>query len=62
MLPMVKVSTLFHRVDGFEASILSTNDPELLDQEHEDKYLRKLLEPLVFDPGDEIVRKVLLQI
>ena len=56
---MVKVSTLFHRVDGFDESDLSTKTPSLLDQDFADNFLDKLLEPLVFDPGDELVQKVL---
>jgi hypothetical protein len=59
---MVKVSTLFHRVDGFDETSLPTEDPELLDQEYADKYLNNLLKTLVFDPGDELVQKVLKQI
>ena len=59
---MVKVSTLFHRVDGFDESSLSTEDPELLDQDYADKYLNDLLKPLIFDPGDELVRIVLQEI
>ena len=56
---MVKVSTLFHWVDGFDESDLSAKNPSLLDQDFADNFLNKLLEPLVFDPGDELVLKVL---
>ena len=59
---MVKVSTLFHWVDGFDESDLSTKTPSLLDQDFADNFLDKLLEPLVFDPGDELVLKVLQKI
>ncbi len=59
---MVKVSTLFHRVDGFDESNVSTDNPELLDQELEDNFLNKLLEPLVIDPGDRLVQSVLRKI
>jgi hypothetical protein len=59
---MVKVSTLYHRVDGFDGSNVSSDNPGLLDQDYEDKYLNDLLKPLVFDPGDELVQKVLLKI
>ena len=59
---MVKVSTLFHRVDGFDEISLPTEDPELLDQEYADKYLNSILKSLVIDPGDELVRKVLQKI
>lgn len=56
---MVKVSTLFHRVDGFDLSDLSAKNPDILDQNIEDCFLENLLEPLVFDPGDELVQKIL---
>lgn len=56
---MVKVSTLIHWVDGFDESDLSTENPSLLDQDFADNFLDKLLEPLVFDPGEELVLKVL---
>lgn len=59
---MVKVSTLFHRVDGFDESNVSTNYPDLLDQDFEDYFLDKLLAPLVFDPGDKLVQSVLRKI
>ena len=59
---MVKVSTLFHRVDGFDDNELSDRSPVLLDQNKEDTYLNNLLKPLVFDPGDALVQKVLNKI
>jgi len=52
---MVKVSTLFHRVDGFIESDDSSDLPALLDQDKEDNFLQTLLEPLIFDPGDKLV-------
>jgi hypothetical protein len=59
---MVKISTLFHRVDGFDESNVSTDHPDLLDQDFEDYFLDKLLTPLVFDPGDKLVQSVLRKI
>ncbi len=59
---MVKVSTLFHRVDGFEKKALSKNIRELPDQDIETQFLNKLLEPLLFDPGDELVQRTLRNI
>jgi len=59
---MVKVSTLFHRVDGFEETNRTTNTLELQDPNIESQFLRKLLEPLLFDPGDELVQRVLHEI
>lgn len=59
---MVKISTLFHRVDGFDESNVSTDYPDLLDQDFEDYFLDKLLTPLVFDPGDKLVQSVLRKI
>ena len=56
---MVKVSTLFHRVDGFDESNISSDYPDLLDQDFEDYFLDKLLTPLVFDPGDKLVQNIL---
>ena len=56
---MVKVSTLFHRVDGFDESDESTDLPALLDQNKEDSFLQSLLEPLIFDPGDKLVQTIL---
>ena len=59
---MVKVSTLFHRVDGFDELNIPNQNPDLLDQDFEDKFLKKLLKPLVFDPGDKLVQSVLRKI
>ena len=56
---MVKVSTLFHRVDGFEESDESPAFPVLLDYENEDKFLKDLLEPLRFNPGENLVQTIL---
>ena len=56
---MVKVSTLYHRVDDFNNNNQSIDLPVFLDQEEADTYLNNLLKPLVFDPDDEIVQKVL---
>lgn len=56
---MVKVSTLFHRVDGFDFSDESPAFPVFLDQDYEDKFLNNLLEPLRFDPGDNLVQTIL---
>ncbi len=56
---MVKVSTLYHRVDEFDDNKKSTDLPVLLDQEEADTYLNQILKPLVFDPGNELIQKVL---
>ena len=55
---MVKVSTLIHRVDGFDED-KSDNPRELPDQHIETRFLDELLEPLLFDPGDELVQQLL---
>ena len=55
---MVKVSTLFHRVDGFDKT-KSDNPGENPDQHIETRFLNELLEPLLFDPGDELVQQLL---
>ena len=59
---MVKVSTLFVRVDDFENSDDSNHLPDLLDQTLEDRFLEQLLKPLVYDPGEELVLRVLQKI
>ena len=59
---MVKVSTLYYRVDGFDESSVSDDSPDLLDQELEDNFLNSLLSPLLFDPGDKLVQSVLRKI
>ncbi len=59
---MVKVSTLFVRVDEFERKDHSNHLPDLLDQELEDYFLEQLLKPLVYDPGEELVLRVLQKI
>jgi len=60
---MVKVSTLIHRVDGFDAEDQSNKTRELPDQNiEEEKFIRDLLEPLLFDPGDELVQRLLQKI
>ncbi|MFH0755853.1 MAG: hypothetical protein V2B15_01025 [Bacteroidota bacterium] len=59
---MVKISTLFHRVDGFDKKNLSDHIRELPDQDIETEFLSRLLEPLLFDPGDELVQRLLRNI
>lgn len=56
---MVKISTLFHRVDGFDETNTSSETRDLSDQLNDDQFLKDLLEPLMFDPGDEIVQAIL---
>jgi hypothetical protein len=55
---MVKVSTLIHRVDGFN-DYESFNTRELPEQQIETRFLNELLEPLQFDPGDDLVQRLL---
>ena len=59
---MVKVSTLFHRVDGFDEEDTSSDNPESLDQDFGDQFLQKLMEPLSFDPGEQLVKTILQKI
>lgn len=59
---MVKVSTLFLRVDDFDESNLSSQIPEVLDQDLEEIFLNQLLKPLVYDPGDELVQNILKKV
>lgn len=56
---MVKISTLFHRVDGFDEKNTSDETRELSDQLADYQFLTELLEPLLFDPGDELVQRIL---
>ena len=59
---MVKVSTLFHRVDGFNEFNQTSHIPDILDQDFEDNFLNELLKPLVFDPGDKLVQELLQKV
>ena len=59
---MVKISTLFHRVDGFDESGTSFNGTDTMDQVLGDNFLEELLGPLEIDPGDKLVSSILNQI
>ena len=59
---MVKVSTLFHRVDGFNETDQISHIPDILDQDFEDNFLQKLLEQMLYDPGDKLVQTILNKI
>ncbi len=59
---MVKVSTLFHRVDGFDESGTSFNVTDTMDQVLGDNFLEEVLGPLEVDPGDKLVNSILTQI
>lgn len=60
---MVKVSTLFHRVDGFdETDVPLDAPPEILDLEAEERFLAQLMKPLLVDPGDRLVQEILQKI
>jgi len=59
---MVKVSTLFHRVDGFNEIDQTSHIPDILDQDLEDDFLHNLLGPLLYDPGDKLVQTILNKI
>ena len=61
-MPMVKVSTLFHRVDGFDELSASSPIPDILDQDLGDQFLHELMSPLIFDPGDKLVKTILEKI
>ena len=55
---MVKVSTLFYRVDGFNGVNLISTIPDILNQDKGDQFLENLLGPLVIDPGEELVKAI----
>jgi len=59
---MVKVSTLFHRVDGFDDNNASSANPGLLDLDLGDQFLENLLAPLIYDPGERLVKTILQKI
>lgn len=59
---MVKVSTLIYRVDGFNKQNSLSTIPDMLNQDHGDQFLNELLSPLVFDPGEELVKSIFKKI
>jgi hypothetical protein len=59
---MVKVSTHFYRVDGFNGEQFYQQTRELPDPNIETQFLTRLLEPLLYDPGDELVEQLLRRI
>ncbi len=59
---MVKVSTLFHRVDGFNELYASSNIPDMLEQDLGDQFLHELMTPLILDPGEKLVKTILEKI
>ena len=59
---MVKVSTLFYRVDGFDDLNTSSPIPEDLDQNLGDQFLQEILTPLICDPGEVLVKTILKKI
>jgi hypothetical protein len=59
---MVKVSTLYHRVDGFDESGSLMQVSDILDLVHGDNFLQDLLGPLEVDPGDKLVNAIFEQI
>ncbi len=61
-MPMVKVSTLFHRVDGFDELNASSTIPDKLDQDLGDQFLEDMLTPLIYDPGEKLVKTILEKI
>ncbi len=59
---MVKVSTLFHRVDGFDELNASSSIPGNLDQDLGDQFLQEIMSPLIQDPGEKLVKTILEKI
>jgi hypothetical protein len=59
---MVKVSTLFHRVDGFDELNASSTIPDNLDLDLGDQFLQELMSPLIYDPGEQLVKTILEKI
>jgi len=56
---MVKVSTLFHRVDGFDENTSTSVDPGFLDLELEEQWIKQILDPLETDPEERIIQNIL---
>ena len=59
---MVKISTLFHRVDGFEEQPENPTLRELPQLNIESHILTEILEPLLIDPGEYLVQQVLRRV
>jgi hypothetical protein len=59
---MVKVSTLIYRVDDFNAQNSISTIPVIRNQDPGDQFLNELLSPLIFDPGEELVKTILEKI
>ena len=59
---MVKVSTLIYRVDDFNKQNSLSTIPDILNQDTGDQFLDELLSPLVFDPGEELVKTIFKKI
>jgi hypothetical protein len=55
---MVKVSTLFYLVDGFKDQNFLSTFPDILNQDRGDQFLETLLNQLVFDPGEALVKTI----
>ena len=58
-MPMVKISTLFNRVDGFDAQNTSFTFPDFMAAYFGDQFLKDLLAPLIYDPGEDLVRAII---
>lgn len=61
-MPMVKISTLFYQVDGFDELNTSSTIPDLLDPDLGHQYLDHMLTPLIYDPGEQLVKNILEKI
>jgi hypothetical protein len=55
---MIKVSTLFYRVDGFNEQNTLSTIPDILNQDLGDQFLEDMLGPLILDPGEELVKTI----
>ncbi|MEA3462608.1 MAG: hypothetical protein U9R49_12055 [Bacteroidota bacterium] len=54
--------TLFHRVDGFDEQPTPFTHPDMLNQDLGDQFLQELLSPLIYDPGEKLVKTILEKI
>ena len=55
---MMKVSTLFYRVDGFNEQNTLSTIPDMLNQDLGDQFLEDILGQFTLDPGEELVKTI----
>ena len=61
ILPMTKHSTLLYFIDNFKPAANQANYTLLIKNCFDPEFLNALMKDLDYDPGDELVKKVLLK-